>query len=56
MKEDIYILKTGRYKGYRLFYTTAGQIFPHDGWVLEKDDKNGNIIDIQYLETLLNKI
>jgi hypothetical protein len=51
-KENIYLLKYGKYKGYELAYTSGGQIFPRAGWYLMKSTKTGKVKDIKYLEEL----
>ena len=45
----------GKYKGYGVYYTSGGQIFPRAGWYLEKS-KNGVVLDILYLEEALPKV
>ena len=45
-----YIIKDGKYKGYEVCYTSGGQIFPREGYYLQKITKSGKIKDILYLE------
>ena len=46
-------IKSGKYKGYQLCYTSGGQIFPRAGWYLMKSTKSGRVKDIKYLEEYL---
>jgi hypothetical protein len=48
-----YIIKSGKYKGYELCYTSEGQIFSRAGWYLQKVTKSGKVKDILYLEQAL---
>ena len=48
-----YKIKSGKYKGYTVHYTSGGQIFPHAGWYLLKSTKSGKVKDIIYLEEAL---
>ena len=46
-------IKSGKYKGYELCYTSGGQIFSRKGWYLMKSTKSGKVKDIKYLEECL---
>ncbi len=46
------VLISGRYKGYEVCYTRGGQIFPRAGWYIQKSNKNGEVIDIKYIEDI----
>ena len=43
------IINKGKFKGYELCYTSGGQIFPREGWYIQKL-KNDTIKDIRYVE------
>lgn len=48
-----YKIKSGKYKGYEVCYTKAGQIFSREGYYLVKSTKSGKVKHILYLEEAL---
>lgn len=53
-KKPSYKIKSGKYKGYEVCWTNGGQIFPREGFYLQKSTKSGKVKDIQYLEACLS--